>query len=80
MPTLTKPKPKTTYWLPTERSPWAVIYYCELKGQWRYLGMRETRAEARELAKCVKQRQPKGSLLHKSAASVRVVRAWIPLR
>ena len=73
-------KPKSTYWLPTERSPWAVIYFDEGRGHWRYLGMRETRKEARELAKFIKRHCPSGHLLHRTAASVRVVRAWIPLK
>jgi hypothetical protein len=72
--------PKSTYWLPTERSPWAVIYYDEMRGYWRYLGMRETRKEARALAKFTRGQYPSGHLLHRTAASVRVVRAWIPLK
>jgi len=42
--------------------------------------MRETRKEARALAEFTRGQYPSGHLLHRTAASVRVVRAWIPLK
>jgi hypothetical protein len=62
-------KPKSTYWFPTERSPWVVIYWGP-KRRWEYVGFRERRSEARKLAKFVRQ----------SGDKARVVRAWIPLK
>jgi hypothetical protein len=64
-------KPKITYWLPTERSPWAVIYR-RPKGVWKYLGFRERRSNARSQAEFVRQSDP--------GTEARVVRAWIPLK
>ena len=67
-----KPKQKESYWLPTTRSPWAVIYKdAALGGEWRFLGFRDKRSEARRLAKFAKVGEIK---------LVRVVRAMIPLR
>ena len=65
-------KPKSTYWFPTERSPWVVIYW-GAKHRWEYIGFREKRSEARKLAKFVRSSDYKGT-------KTRVVRAWIPLK
>jgi hypothetical protein len=67
-----KLKPKSVAWLPTARSPWAVIYKnAALGNEWRFLGFREKRSEARRLAKFAKVGE---------IQLVRVVRAMIPLR
>jgi len=65
-------KPKSTYWFPTNRSPWAVIYWGP-KNRWEYIGFREKRSEARKLAALVKSG-------HYPPKLIRVVRAWIPLK
>ena len=67
-----KLKKKESYWLPTSRSPWAVIYKdAALGNEWRFLGFREKRSEARRLAKFAKVGE---------IQIVRVVRPMIPLR
>ena len=67
-----KPKKKESYWLPTSRSPWAVIYKdAALGNEWQFLGFREKRSEARRLAEFIRSGE---------FVKARVVRAWIPLR
>lgn len=70
MSTNKKPAKRETYWLPTARSPWAVIYFDQIVSQWRFAGFREKRVEARLFAKFIKTATKK----------VRVVRAMIPLK
>ena len=75
-----KPKQKESYWLPTARSPWAVIYFDQARKDWRFLGFRETREGARKLAELVVIGHHGQQWDQKAAPIVRVVRAMIPLR
>ena len=76
----TKPKRKSVAWLPTSRSPWAVIYFDQARKEWRFLGFRETRTGARALARLVVSGHYGQQWDQKTAPKVRVVRAMIPLR
>lgn len=60
--------PKSTHWIPTERSPWAVIVFRD--NEWRFLEVYFIRKHARDL---------KATMI-KQGVKARVVRAWIPLR
>lgn len=59
---------KSTHWIPTERSPWAVIVFTN--NAWKWLEVYFNRKDARDLK----------SMMARQGIKARVVRAWIPLR
>ncbi len=60
-------KTKSTYWLPTYRSPWAVIKWDENTNRWVWVACFVTRYVARCHCNHIEGR-------------TRIVRAWIPLK
>lgn len=66
----------STHFIPTERSPWAVIVWLPVLKRWDFWQCFKTRGEARAWTRQRKADNARVGFIQK----LRVVRAWIPTR